>query len=125
MWPVTVGWSDQLSFAADEGFWAWEDNTMTRRPAAVQERLGQAMRDLGMTMGVFVANFGTAFGKQSFVNGDVTCDTIACGTDLESTLCTVDNGGHTWPGAIDVPSLGYTTKDIDATEAMLTFFEKT
>jgi hydroxypyruvate isomerase len=47
---------DQLKFAADEGFSAWEDNGMRGRPTAEQERLGKAMADLRITMGVFVAN---------------------------------------------------------------------
>lgn len=47
---------DQLKFAADEGFRAWEDNGMRGRNAQEQERLGKAMADLGITMGVFVAN---------------------------------------------------------------------
>ncbi len=47
---------DQLKFAADEGFTAWEDNGMMGRSPADQERLGKAMRDLGITMGVFVAH---------------------------------------------------------------------
>ncbi len=61
---------DQLQFIADEGFTALEDNTMTRRSVDDQKRIAAAMERLGLTMGVFVANFGTAFGKQSFVNGD-------------------------------------------------------
>jgi len=56
---------DQLKFAADEGFTAWEDNGMPGRSVEDQERCGQAMRDLGMTMGVFVAYSG--FGKEDFV----------------------------------------------------------
>ncbi|XAL98291.1 TIM barrel protein [Phycisphaeraceae bacterium D3-23] len=56
---------DQLRFAADEGFTAWEDNGMPGRSVEDQERCGQAMRDLNMTMGVFVAYSG--FGKEDFV----------------------------------------------------------
>ncbi|MEM9415554.1 MAG: TIM barrel protein [Planctomycetota bacterium] len=56
---------DQLKFAADEGFTAWEDNGMPGRSVRDQERCGQAMRDLGMTMGVFVGYSG--FGKDDFV----------------------------------------------------------
>jgi len=37
-------------------------------------------------------------------------------------LYAVDGGGHTWPGAIDVPSLGYTTHQISATDLIWTFF---
>jgi hydroxypyruvate isomerase len=47
---------DQLKFAADEGFTAWEDNGMRGQSPANQEKLGKAMNDLGITMGVFVAN---------------------------------------------------------------------
>jgi len=47
---------DQLKFAADQGFTAWEDNGMRGRPVDEQERIAKAMADLGMTMGVFVAN---------------------------------------------------------------------
>ena len=47
---------DQLKFAADLGFSAWEDNGMKGRPADEQERIAQAMAELGLTMGVFVAN---------------------------------------------------------------------
>jgi hydroxypyruvate isomerase len=47
---------NQLKFAADEGFTAWEDNGMKGRSVADQERCAKAMTDLGITMGVFVAN---------------------------------------------------------------------
>lgn len=52
---------DQLKFAADEGFHAWEDNGMAGRPVAEQEKLAKTMSDLGITMGVFVVNLGTAW----------------------------------------------------------------
>lgn len=52
---------DQLKFAADEGFSAWEDNGMAGRPVADQEKLAKSMSDLGITMGVFVVNLGTAW----------------------------------------------------------------
>lgn len=45
---------DQLKFAADQGFTAWEDNGMAGREIAEQERIANAMADLGMEMGVFV-----------------------------------------------------------------------
>ncbi len=47
---------DQLKFAADEGFTAWEDNGMRGKPVELQERIAKTMEQLGMTMGVFVAN---------------------------------------------------------------------
>jgi hydroxypyruvate isomerase len=49
------GLVDQLKFAADQGFTAFEDNGMPGRPIEVQSEIAQAMTRLGMTMGVFVA----------------------------------------------------------------------
>jgi hydroxypyruvate isomerase len=46
---------DQLKFAADQGFTAWEDNGMASRPVELQGTLATAMTRLGITMGVFVA----------------------------------------------------------------------
>jgi len=60
---------DQLKFMADEGFTAFEDNGMQGRDAALQEKMGRAMADLGITMGVFVVSMGTAW-KPSFVTQD-------------------------------------------------------
>lgn len=47
---------DQLKFAADQGFTAWEDNSMKKKPVELQEKIAKTMQQLGMTMGVFVAN---------------------------------------------------------------------
>ncbi len=60
----------QLEFMASEGFSAFEDNGMAGRPVEEQQRIAKAMERLGMRMGVFVANFGTAFGKKSFSRRD-------------------------------------------------------
>jgi len=46
---------DQIKFAADQGFTAWEDNGLAKRPPAEQEKIGRTLDQLGMTMGVFVA----------------------------------------------------------------------
>ncbi|MBK1878983.1 hydroxypyruvate isomerase family protein [Pelagicoccus mobilis] len=52
---------DQIKFAADQGFTAWEDNGLPRRSTAEQDAIGKTLAELGMTMGVFVAyaNFDT------------------------------------------------------------------
>lgn len=60
---------DQLEFAAEAGFTAWEDNSMASRPVAEQERIAAAMDRLNMRMGIFVVNMGTAWNK-SFGSGD-------------------------------------------------------
>ncbi|MBL8734284.1 MAG: TIM barrel protein [Planctomycetes bacterium] len=59
---------DQLQFAADQGFTAWEDNGMPGRDEATQRQLAAKMQQLGMTMGVFVAS--ADFGKATFAAGD-------------------------------------------------------
>ncbi|HUJ63242.1 MAG TPA: PHB depolymerase family esterase [Kofleriaceae bacterium] len=56
---------------------------------------------------------------QTYAHGDATCMTYQ-GCDV--TLCTIDGGGHTWPGGLPVPALGVTSTDISATDAMWTFF---
>ena len=61
---------DQLKFAADEGFTAWEDNGMTSRDVAVQEKIAKTISDLDMTMGVFVA--AAHWGQQTFVKDDAS-----------------------------------------------------
>jgi hydroxypyruvate isomerase len=50
---------DQLKFAADQGFTAWEDNGMKSRPAATQEKIARRMERLGMQMSVISALRGT------------------------------------------------------------------
>ncbi len=46
----------QLEFMAAQGFKAFEDNDMQKRPVEEQERMASAMRRLSMEMGVFVAH---------------------------------------------------------------------
>ena len=58
---------DQLQFAADEGFTAWEDNGMPGRDVATQEAIAAKMDKLGMAMGVFVAT--GSFGEPTFASG--------------------------------------------------------
>ena len=58
---------DQLQFAADEGFRAWEDNGMAGRDEQTQRRLAARMQKCDMQMGVFVAHGD--FGKPTFTSG--------------------------------------------------------
>ena len=46
---------DQLKFAADQGFTAWEDNSMKDRSVKMQERIAKIMQQRGMQMGVVSA----------------------------------------------------------------------
>lgn len=46
-----------------------------------------------------------------------------CDYNSEVILYKVINGGHSWPGAIPIPSLGNTNQDIDASVMIGTFFQ--
>jgi hydroxypyruvate isomerase len=46
---------DQIRFAHDQGFTAWEHNPMPSEEPALQEKIGALLRELKMRMGVFVA----------------------------------------------------------------------
>ena len=46
---------DQLRFAADQGFTAWEDNPMKDRDVQTQQEIAHVMEQLGMRMGVVSA----------------------------------------------------------------------
>ncbi|MBC6995177.1 TIM barrel protein [Neolewinella lacunae] len=47
---------DQINWAADQGFTAWEDNGFPNREQSEQTKIGELLARRGMTMGVFVAN---------------------------------------------------------------------
>lgn len=46
---------DQIRFAHDQGFTAWEQNGMPKETPEMQEKIGKLLGDLNMKMGVFVA----------------------------------------------------------------------
>ena len=91
---------DQLKFMADEGFTALEDNGMPRRSEADQERIGKALGDLGMTMGVFVAHAN--FQKPTFGSRNPD-DWKAIERELKRAVEVGQRCGATWctivPGA--------------------------
>lgn len=47
---------EQIAYAADQGFTAWEDNEAAGRSIAEQTAMAKALQQRGMTMGVFVAS---------------------------------------------------------------------
>jgi len=69
-----------------------------------------------------VVNGCDATPTETLREGDVTCIEWQ-GCSASTRLCTVDGGGHTWPGGMPIPFLGHTTDDVDATDAMIDFFD--
>ncbi len=65
---------EQIRFAHGLGFRSIEDNGMMGRPTDMQQKIGDTLAKLGMTMGVFVVDKGgngantLAAGKQEFVD---------------------------------------------------------
>jgi len=64
--------TDQIKWAYEQGFRAIEDNGMMDRPADQQTRIGDTLRQLGMSMGVFVLNFDHWPVSTSLCSGDAT-----------------------------------------------------
>ncbi|WP_336206955.1 alpha/beta hydrolase family esterase [Nonomuraea sp. LPB2021202275-12-8] len=46
-----------------------------------------------------------------------------CAEGASVRLYAIDGGGHTWPGPIEVPRLGATNRDLDATRLILDAFD--
>lgn len=65
---------DQINFMADQGFTAFEDNGMMKRDVTLQTKMGEALAEHDMTMGVFVVDKGgnmantLAAGKKEYVD---------------------------------------------------------
>jgi polyhydroxybutyrate depolymerase len=60
----------------------------------------------------------------TFAQGDSRCETWAeCSADATTVLCTIEGGGHVWPGGGDFPAfLGHKTEDLSASEEAWRFF---
>jgi polyhydroxybutyrate depolymerase len=92
-------------------------------PLVPQLGFGLTFRSVADTMAVWRQLDGCSDEAQVvYAQGDASCSKWSgCAADLE--LCTIDGGGHTWPGGEEVILVGKTSHDIDATERMITFFE--
>lgn len=57
--------------------------------------------------------------------GEARCEAWRwCAGGAEVALCRIEGGGHTWPGGPDVPELGATTSDLDATREIWRFLSR-
>ncbi len=68
---------------------------------------------------------------ETYSKGDSRCVTHEqCAGGVEVELCTVEDGGHTWPDGADfpavpgIPDLGKTTRDLSANDEMWSFFDR-
>lgn len=59
----------------------------------------------------------------TYQNGDATCVTHGgCTGGADVVLCTIQDGGHQWPGGEEIPFLGKKSNDLIATDALWDFF---
>lgn len=69
---------DQIHYAADQGFTAWEDNGLAGRSAETQTRIGEALAARDMEMGVYVAGMPDRFWQdQPVMSGSDTSNRVA------------------------------------------------
>jgi len=105
----------QLNFMASQGFTAFEDNEMRNRPIAEQEAMAAAMKNLNMTMGVFVAHKiywtepNLASGKQAWRDEFLA--------DIKASVAVAKRVGAKWmtvvPGHVDLrQNMAYQTANV-------------
>lgn len=98
----TVNYNGSVGVSGAESTMAWwaNENNCTSGPVT------EAMPNIS-------TSDNSTVDRITYSNGDEGAQVI---------LYRVNNGGHTWPGAIDVPPLGVTNHDIDATDLIAEFF---
>ncbi|MEM9589511.1 MAG: sugar phosphate isomerase/epimerase family protein, partial [Planctomycetota bacterium] len=93
---------DQIKFAADQGFTAFEYNGLPKETPELQEKIGKTLDSLDMQMGVFVA-YGS-FDRPTFANPqpDTTEEILA---NMKAAVEVAKRVGATWftvvPGSVD------------------------
>lgn len=119
---------DQIRFMHDEGFRALEDNQMRQRPVELQEKIGNELQRLGMTMGVFVVTAN--FNEPDFASNDAAAmgpvldavrDSLEVAKRVNARWCTVV------PGRVN-PALDWDTQTrlvIDNLKRCAEIFEQT
>lgn len=106
---------DQLSFMADQGFRAFEDNDMKKRPVALQEKMQRLMEARGIRMGVFVAH-SIAWSQPNLASGDLQLRDRFL-DEIRESVEVAKRVNATWmtvvPGHLDLSKpMGYQTANV-------------
>ncbi|WP_267351470.1 TIM barrel protein [Sphingomonas sp. GM_Shp_2] len=80
------GLIEQIAYAADQGFTAWEDNEARSRPVAEQEAMARALASRGMTMGVFVASMPKWAQSRPLLGGNDEAEREGFLADIRSSI---------------------------------------
>ena len=96
---------EQIAYAADQGFTAWEDNEAARRTVAEQEAMARALQQRGMTMGVFVASMPRWGDFRPQLGGEDDADREAFLADIRTSIDVAKRLDAKWmtvvPGFLD------------------------
>jgi hydroxypyruvate isomerase len=96
---------EQIAFAADQGFTAWEDNEAAGRTVAEQEAMARALRQRNMTMGVFVASMPKWADFRPLLGGNDNGDREAFLADIRASIDVAKRLNAKWmtvvPGFLD------------------------
>ena len=96
---------EQIAYAADQGFTAWEDNEAAGRPVAEQAAMARALRQRGMTMGVFVAGMPRWGEMRPLLGGNDDADRERFLADIRASIDVAKRLDATWmtvvPGFLD------------------------
>ena len=106
---------DQIMFAAEQGFTAWEDNGMKGRTTETQGRIASAMAQRGMQMGVFVAH--TIHWREPGLAGGSAETREQFLREIEESVEVAKRVNATWmtvvPGHVDLRlDMGYQTAHV-------------
>ena len=96
---------EQIAYAADQGFTAWEDTEAARRTVAEQEAMARALQQRGMTMGVFVASMPRWGDFRPQLGGEDDADREAFLADIRASIDVAKRLDAKWmtvvPGFLD------------------------
>ncbi|WP_282178891.1 hydroxypyruvate isomerase family protein [Maribacter stanieri] len=105
----------QLNFMADQGFTAFEDNEMRKRPIDVQEKMADTLKKRGLEMGVFVAH-EIYWKEPNLASGDLD-KRIEFLNDIKSSIDVAKRVNAKWmtvvPGHLDLKlRMGHQTANV-------------
>ena len=96
---------EQIAYAADQGFTAWEDNEAAGRSVADQTAMARALQQRNMTMGVFVASMPKWADFRPLLGGDDNVDRDAFLADIRASIDVAKRLNAKWmtvvPGFLD------------------------
>jgi hydroxypyruvate isomerase len=96
---------EQIAYAADQGFTAWEDNEAAGRPVEEQVAMARALQQRGMTMGVFVASMPKWADFRPLLGGNDDAEREAFLADIRASVDVAKRLNAKWmtvvPGFLD------------------------